>query len=365
MHAPTTAPRDNNFDFLRFFAASMVVFGHSYGLSGQADREPLRLFSGSYDSADIAVHIFFVMSGFLIAGSWLNSRSVLDFAAKRALRILPALIVSVLLAVLLVGPLATALPLGDYFAAPGTLAYLSNAALITEFRLPGVFASNPFPDTVNGSLWTLPYEVLMYATVVTLGLLKAFGRNMALISLLLMVVTHFWLIPLYEVQSDLLYKATRLGAFFYAGVAFYLYRQRILWSWKLATLMVVANLIFVRSDQWEFVHVLTLPYLTLYLAQLRIPRLAGFGKAGDFSYGLYIFSFPLQQLLMHWTDGQLSLVPFMLLSFAGSLLLAVLSWHLIEAPALRLKRYLPRAPRSDQAAAAAAIVPPVRVRRIP
>ena len=99
----------------------------------------------------------------------------------------------------------------------------------------------------------------MYATVVTLGLLKAFGRNMALISLLLMVVTHFWLIPLYEVQSDLLYKATRLGAFFYAGVAFYLYRQRILWSWKLATLMVVANLIFVRSDQWEFVHVLTLP----------------------------------------------------------------------------------------------------------
>ncbi|MFP5340049.1 MAG: acyltransferase, partial [Gammaproteobacteria bacterium] len=60
-----------------------------------------------------------------------------------------------------------------------------------------------------------------------------------------------------------------------------------------------------------------------------------------------------------------SLVPFMLLSFAGSLLLAVLSWHLIEAPALRLKRYLPRAPRSDQAAATAAIVPPVRVRRIP
>ena len=78
----------------------------------------MRLFSGSYDSADIAVHVFFVMSGFLIAASWLNSRSVLDFAAKRALRIMPALIVSVLFVVLVIGPLATRLPLGEYFRHP-------------------------------------------------------------------------------------------------------------------------------------------------------------------------------------------------------------------------------------------------------
>jgi peptidoglycan/LPS O-acetylase OafA/YrhL len=353
MSAPIPANRDNNFDFLRFFAAAMVVFGHAYGLSGQAHQEPLRLFSGSYDSADIAVHVFFVMSGFLIAGSWLNSHSVLDFTAKRALRILPALIVSVLFVVLVVGPLATRLPLGEYFAAPGTFAYLGNAVFITEFRLPGVFASNPFPDTVNGSLWTLPYEVLMYATVLTLGLLKVFGRSMALIGLVLMVGVHFYLIPVYEVQSDLLRKATRLGMFFYAGVVLYLYRQRLIWNWKLAALMVATNLLSARSDYWELVHVLTLPYLTLYLAQLRIPQLAGFGKAGDFSYGLYIFAFPLQQLIMHWSDGSLPLVPFMLLSFAASLAAAVLSWHLIESPALRLKRYLPRRQRSTATAAAA------------
>ena len=143
MPTPTPANRDNNFDFLRFFAAAMVVFGHSYGLAGQAHQEPLRLFSGSYDSADIAVHVFFVMSGFLIAASWLNSRSVLDFAAKRALRIMPALIVSVLFVVLVIGPLATRLPLGEYFRAPGTFAYLSNAALITEFRLPACSPAIP------------------------------------------------------------------------------------------------------------------------------------------------------------------------------------------------------------------------------
>lgn len=354
MHAPPTASRDNNFDFLRFFAAALVVFGHSYGLSGQAEREPLRLFSGSYDSADIAVHVFFVMSGFLIAASWLNSRSVLDFAAKRALRIFPALIVSALLVVLLVGPLATTLPLGDYFAAPGILAYLANAALITEFHLPGVFVSNPFAHTVNGSLWTLPYEVLMYATVLTLGLLKVLGRSTALIGFVLLMGIHFQLMPLLEIPSDLLRKISRLGMFFYAGMALYLYRQRVHWNWMLAALLVGANLLSARSDYWELVHVLTLPYLTLYLAQLPIPRLARFGRAGDFSYGLYIYSFPIQQLIMHWTDGQLPLVPFMLLGFTASLAAAVLSWHLVESPALALKRYLPRSRPPGASAAAMA-----------
>lgn len=354
MHTSPMAHRENNFDFLRFFAASMVVFGHSFWLSGRDASEPLRLFSGSYDSADIAVHVFFVMSGFLIAASWLNSRSVLEFVAKRALRILPALIVSVLFAVLVVGPLATHLPLREYIAAPDTLSYLGNALLITEFRLPGVFESNPFPYTVNGSLWTLPYEVLMYATVLTLGLLRVFGRSTALVGLALMMAVHFHLIPTYEVQADLLRKATRLGMFFYAGVAFYLYRERIVWSWKLAALLVVINLLSARSDYWQLMHVLTLPYLTLYLAQLRIPRLAGFGKAGDFSYGLYIFSFPIQQLIMHWTQGQLPLIPFMLLAFITSLAAAALSWHLIESPALTLKRYLPRQRRSAATAVATA-----------
>ncbi|MBW8455726.1 MAG: acyltransferase [Pseudomonas sp.] len=354
MQTSTMAHRDNNFDFLRFFAASMVVVGHSFWLSGRGASEPLRLFSGSYDSADIAVHVFFVMSGFLIAASWLNSHSVLDFAAKRALRIFPALIVSVLFAVLLVGPLATEWSLGEYIAAPGTLNYLANVLLVTEFRLPGVFESNPFPNTVNGSLWTLPYEVLMYATVMTLGLLRVFGRSAALVGLALMMAVHFYLMPAYDMQADLVRKVTRLGMFFYAGVAFYLYRERIVWSWKLAALLVGVNVISARSDYWQLVHVLTLPYLTLYLAQLRIPRLAGFGKAGDFSYGLYIFSFPIQQLIMHWTDGRLPLIPFMLLAFAASFIAAALSWHLIESPALALKRYLPRRRRPAANAVAAA-----------
>lgn len=339
----TSLPRrENNFDFMRFVAASAVVFGHCYWLSGIGHAEPVRLFTGSMDTADIAVNLFFVMSGFLIAASWLNSRSALDFAAKRALRIFPALCVSVLFTVLLVGPLATRLPLADYLTDRLTLGYLSNMLLVTQFHLPGVFTGNPFPDTVNGSVWTLPYEVLMYASLMLLGLLRLFGRVAVLAVPLLLGLMHFYLAPTLGIESGMLSKATRLGMFFYGGAALYLYRDHLRWDWKIAFGLLGLSLASARSDWWLLVHVLTLPYLTIYLAHLPVPRLSRFGKYGDFSYGIYIFSFPVQQLLMHWLAPDLSLATFMLVSLSLSLAMAVLSWHFIEAPALQLKRYLPK-----------------------
>ncbi|MHB0849822.1 acyltransferase family protein [Stutzerimonas nitrititolerans] len=333
----------NNFDFLRFFAASAVVIGHCYWLSGAGAAEPVRLFTGSMDMADIAVNLFFVMSGFLIAASWMNSRSVLDFAAKRALRIFPALCVSVLFTVLVVGPLATGLPLKDYLSSSETLRYLGNMALITHFHLPGVFTGNPFPDTVNGSVWTLPYEVLMYATVLALGLLRLFGRIAVLVVPMSLLIIHFHLAPALGLESDILRKSTRLGMFFFFGSALYLYRRELPWNWKIALSLLALTLLSARTELWFYIHVLTLPYLTIYLAHLRIPRLSGFGKYGDFSYGIYIFSFPIQQLLMHWLGPQLSLGAFMAISLSASIAIAALSWHFIESPALQLKRYLPRA----------------------
>lgn len=332
---------ENNFDFLRFFAASAVVIGHCYWLSGLGEVEPVRLFTGSMDTADIAVNLFFVMSGFLIAASWINSRSTLDFAAKRALRIFPALAVSTLFTTFIVGPLATGLSLSDYLLSSQTMRYLTNIALVTQFHLPGVFTENPFPDTVNGSVWTLPYEVLMYATLLMLGLLKLFGRIMVLVVPLMLIVVHFHLAPHLGLESDILRKATRLGMFFFLGSALYLYRASLPWNWKVALALLALTLLSARTELWLYFHVLTLPYLTIYLAHLKIPRLARFGKNGDFSYGIYIFSFPLQQLLMHWLNPQLSLPTFMALSLSISIAVAALSWHLIESPALRLKRYLP------------------------
>ncbi|UNG20410.1 acyltransferase family protein [Stutzerimonas zhaodongensis] len=332
---------ENNFDFLRFFAASAVVIGHCYWLSGLGAVEPVRLFTGSMDTADIAVNLFFVMSGFLIAASWIHSRSSLDFAGKRALRIFPALAVSTLFTAFIVGPLATELSLSEYLLNSQTVRYLTNVALFTQFHLPGVFTENPFPETVNGSVWTLPYEVLMYTMLLLLGLLKLFGRIAVLAVPIALMFIHFHLVPNLGLESDMLRKVTRLGMFFFLGSALYLYRKILPWNWKIAVVLLTLSLMSARTEWWFLVHVLTLPYLTIYLAHLKIPRLSRFGRYGDFSYGIYIFSFPVQQLLMHWLDPHLSLPAFMAISLAASIAIAALSWHLIESPALRLKRFLP------------------------
>ncbi|MCP9339180.1 acyltransferase family protein [Stutzerimonas xanthomarina] len=332
---------ENNFDFLRFFAASAVVLGHCYWLSGLGAVEPVRLFTGSMDTADIAVNLFFVMSGFLIAASWIHSRSSVDFAGKRALRIFPALAVSTLFTAFIVGPLATDLPLSEYLLNSQTVRYLTNVALFTQFHLPGVFTANPFPGTVNGSVWTLPYEVLMYTMLLTLGLLKLFGRIAVLVVPIALMFIHFHLAPNLGLESDMLRKVTRLGMFFFLGSALYLYRKILPWNWKIALALLSLSLISARTEWWFLVHVLTLPYLTIYLAHLKIPRLSRFGRYGDFSYGIYIFSFPVQQLLVHWLDPELPLPVFMAISLTASIAIAALSWHLIESPALRLKRFLP------------------------
>ncbi|WP_217474549.1 acyltransferase family protein [Stutzerimonas stutzeri] len=334
----------NNFDFLRFVAACAVVVGHCYWLSGAGASEPMRLFTGSLDTADIAVNLFFAMSGFLIAASWMNSRNVLNFAAKRALRIFPALCVSVLLTVLIVGPLVTGLPLKDYLLHSQTARFLGNMALVTHFHLPEVFTTNPFPDTVNGSVWTLPYEVLMYASLMLLGLIGLIGRAATLAVPLALMLVHFYLIPGLGLESEVLRKTTRLGMFFFFGATLYLYRRVLPWNWKVALSLLGLSLLSAGTELWPYVHVLTLPYLTIYLAHLPIPRLAGFGRYGDFSYGIYIFSFPIQQWLMHAFGPQLSLGLFVVISLVVSIAVAVLSWHFVELPALQLKRYLPRVP---------------------
>lgn len=331
---------DNNFDFLRFVAASAVVLGHCYWLLGSGEVEPVRLLTGSLDTADIAVNLFFVMSGFLIAASWHNSRNALDFAVKRALRIFPALIASVLLTVLIVGPLSTGLPLREYLFHGQTLRYLANMALVTEFHLPGVFTANPFPHTVNGSVWTLPYETLMYVSLMALGLLNLFGRVAVVGLVLTLMLVHFEVAPALGMDSDILSKTTRLGMFFFSGAALYLYRRHIPWNGGIALALLALTGLTAGTERWPFVHVLTLPYLTIYLAHARLGRLSRFGKYGDFSYGIYIYSFPLQQLLVYWLGATVPIGVFMLLSLTLAIALAALSWHLLESPALRLKRWL-------------------------
>jgi peptidoglycan/LPS O-acetylase OafA/YrhL len=169
------SPRQvNNFDLIRLFAAALVVFSHSCILTdGNYSHEPLSILTGgSYALGRIAVDIFFVISGFLITMSFESTNSLPNFLWKRCLRIFPALIVLLFLTTFIIGPIATALPLHEYFSRDDTYAYLTNVRLFRlQYSLPRVFENNPYPNAVNGSLWTLAYEFVCYLLVAILGVL--------------------------------------------------------------------------------------------------------------------------------------------------------------------------------------------------
>lgn len=200
--------RDNNLNLVRITAALAVLVTHSFALTLGPNAEPLRQHLGT-TLGTMAVDVFFVASGFLVTFSLAKRQSVLEFVLARALRILPALFVMLLLSVAVLGPAFTALPLADYFADRRVATYLiKGATLVTgiEFELPGVFLRNPYPAVVNGSLWTLPWEVAMYGLLLLAWIGAKFSSTPPAIS----VPSSCWSLPSWWRQGSLLLP--RIGA---------------------------------------------------------------------------------------------------------------------------------------------------------
>ena len=154
----------NNLDFLRFLAAGLVIIGHCFAFLG-IRRDPLVELTGYQGFSSLGVNFFFFISGMLITRSWLITPSPPAFWVKRCLRIFPGLVVAVLFCVLIVGPMATDLPMASYFSHRDTYRFLWNCLWPDRFFfLPGVFEHHP-NAAVNGSLWTLPYELCCYLIV--------------------------------------------------------------------------------------------------------------------------------------------------------------------------------------------------------
>jgi len=336
--------RDNNFNLIRLIAASAVLVSHCFALSsGSPDYEPLRLTVG-VTIASIAVDVFFIASGFLVTSSLLSRRSVSAFIRARALRLYPALIVAILLTVAVLGTYFTTLPLPQYLISRETLSYLAhNASLLLGVRydLPGVFEQNPYRNAVNGSLWTLPFEIRMYLILAALwavtGFMKDFRQrafDCATIALFLASGVAYIVTGLAPSESD---NFLRLFYMFFTGAAYFVCRDRVSLSggaaWALLLTMVLAAL----HGQFFFpIYCIGLAYIFFALAYLPGGFIRRFNLLGDYSYGVYIYAFPVQQAIAALIPGVTASTLLTLSGFA-TLLLAVLSWHFLEKRALALK----------------------------
>lgn len=341
--------RENNFNLLRMIAAFSVLISHSVVmLTGDASIEPLlRTFGGTLGG--FAVDVFFISSGFLVTASLLARKSPREFLRARALRIYPGLWAMLIILALIVGPLMTSLPLAAYFsdfslykyiARTGTL-FLTNGSI-----LPGVFGDNPLAFAANGSLWTLPREVWLYVGLLLLWctIARFFGGSLVVFkkSVLLIALVGLLAHCLTRDSGWSYGYVISTGRFFYdffIGATLYVYRE---WIWLSARwAMVVVGLLMLAvtvggKDVFFYAWLLALPYLLLCFVYLPKGWLLYYNQLGDYSYGVYIYAWPVKQVLIALLPG-ITLAGLLLSASLITLLLAVLSWHLVEKRALRFK----------------------------
>jgi peptidoglycan/LPS O-acetylase OafA/YrhL len=338
--------RGNGFTFLRLVLALCVLYAHSFAFGPVT--EPLwRLSNGTLAISGIAVDGFFVISGFLVWRSMLASASPWTYLAKRGLRLLPALVTVTVLSVLM-GAVLTSLGPAEYWTHPQLWYFLSNPFWMlrggVDFNLPGLFTEHPV-HAVNVSLWTIPYEIFFY-----LLLLLAFlvPRNAKVLVPLLGMV---YLLAFTIIQLDVSYifphtsfeldRIARLSPFFVGGaiIAQVSAERWFAKPWvflSTLTVLILATALFDPSDAFWYI---LLPPLVIGCAFLPFWANTGSFRITDISYGVYLAGWPVQQLMFSTfglTDWSM---------FAASLVVTcgygLLSWRLVEAPALALKRALP------------------------
>lgn len=287
--------RGNNFDALRLLGALTVLVGHQFPLMGLD--QPT--FAGYYMGI-LAVFVFFAVSGYLVAGSWQNDPNGFRFLSRRFLRMAPGWTVLMVLTL---------------------IAYVAGY---------GSFPNNPYP-WFNGSLWTLEWEILCYAVLGVSALLAPLRIVAPVIFVSLLVIrakTHE------QVFAE-------LGLMFCAGVLLRAYPLQ----WKVISASVLAGAVAaLLMWEWYFYAILLIiPTLSIAFGNASWPGVRSAGRFGDLSYGIYIYAFPVQQFGVMLLGKDQPYFPMLAISIAVTGILAALSWHFVESPALRLKPHKPAA----------------------
>ncbi len=339
----------NSYGVLHLLGAIMVLYGHQYALM----QFPVPVLLGNQIQA-LGVKIIFVISGYLIAGSFLKDCNLGRFMVKRILRIFPALAVCILFTIFIIGPMMSASSILDYFR--GAWEYFwKNLFLCPHYILPGVFIDNPYPIAVNGSLWTMPLEVSLYVLVaLILSCISRIRNNTAqkiIMGFFAVLFALASLIRLYVMPSDLRWvfwgtdwaSASTIGdaAYFMIGSFLRVADIKRYLSLPVASLI----LLFASTLSYRYIEAISLlviPYFVLSFSENGVPFLSSWVERHNISYGVYLYGFPVQQTLLGliWVLADIKVSPnaFFIASLIITGLLAMASRNLIEQPASELAK---------------------------
>jgi len=330
-----TDNRNNNFDILRFLAALQVLIGHCINCLGKENYDWFFDISG--------VPVFFIISGFLVTKSWCDNPNIFLFLKKRILRIFPALIAVVLFTALILGPIVTTLPLKEYFTNSMFFDYFKNIFLYEIYHLlPGVFENNPLNESVNASLWTLPLEFFMYCLIALFGITKILNKKNFHFIFIVFSILLFYILNRFFIIKYTYMKGIELLILFFISSGFYIYRRKIKLSFPIfiiCLIIFVLGIIISYKIHGVFIYfrMISFPYIIIYIAYCKIPYINNFGKHGDFSYGIYLWAYPVSQTLIYFWLDKFNVFTYIVSVFFITLFIAVLSFKFIEKPALQLK----------------------------
>lgn len=336
--------KDNNLNFLRFIAATMVIVSHAFPITmGVHVYDPLYYTSNGQETwGTIAVKIFFIVSGFLILMSWDRKKRLLPFLKARMLRIFPALILIIVVSAFIMGPIFTSCSLKEYFTNSETYRFLMTITLRKQSNLlPGVFVNNTYPNSINSSLWTLFYEFACYLMIAFLGCTKLLKKPMVwgiFIFCYFCSAFDMYAGPFISLADRFsIQPAYMLTTYFVAGMIVYLYRDKIKLNLIPCIIAMILLVLSVFTNSMKIVMPFALTYVVFYFSFNKKIKLSSFGTKNDLSYGLYIYAFPIQQIISNLSNGTEPWYINFLIAFPFTALFAYLSWNLVEKRCLKLK----------------------------
>jgi peptidoglycan/LPS O-acetylase OafA/YrhL len=329
-------PRQNALTAWRLVLAIGVIFWHSWPVTGRgiAYEPVVRLLS------EVFADGFFTISGFLITASWMRRPYVREYWTARTLRIFPGLWVCLLLIAFVIAPIAAAIQHGS-ITLSSEAAYVLNNGVTNVFYagIDGTPKGVPYPGVWNASIWTLFFVLACDVMVSVLGFVGLLKRRWTIPTLFVLTLcgSAYVSYPTLAVQT----WPQMLGRFFLvflAGAMFYQYQDRIPARWSLVALSVAVVLASGFIQNYRVIAALPLAYAIIVSGALIKNRRLNLRH--DLSYGVYIYAFPMQQLLATCGLARLNSVAFFVVATAATLPMAALSWFMVEKRAIALKRRL-------------------------
>lgn len=328
---------NNNLDLIRIFLASFVILGHTIPLNGTTDFwiDPITFFFPNTYSGAISVKIFFFISGLVVTNSYLNKNDFVYFIIARLFRILPALFFLCLITVFVIGPIFTNLTIQDYFSNPESVNYLKDNMLFkTQWVLPGVFKNNYYKDSINGSLWSLHFEMYAYLFLMISFLIVRFKKRI-FFNLIFIIIIIDTLLPTRIIFNQLgndpgiylLPFSFALGSFFAIN------SKEIRINYLTILFSLILYIISKNRGVEEIFLILFFCIMAVYISSLKI--IMKFKPKNDISYGIYLWGFLIQQIVFY-TFGKLYAGTHFIIALVFTLIIAYISFIFIEKPFINL-----------------------------